>query len=140
MENERLEKSCGCIILNEGRALLVQSAKGKHWSFPKGHMETGEDEKATARREVLEETGLKVEICGDFRTTSHYLTKKRIPKEVVYFLARPCHSHVRLQREELQDYSWLPPAEAEKRLTYARDARALSEALRYYDGLKESNR
>lgn len=135
MRPEKLEKSCGCIILRERpqrrEVLLVQSAKGRHWSFPKGHMESGEDEHATARREVLEETGLAVDIRDGFRATSHYLTRHRIPKEVVYFLASAPDTRVTIQKEEIATYAWLPISSAMRRLTYARDMQVLREAVEY---------
>lgn len=135
MASERLEKSCGCIIVRENRGereiLLIQSAKGRHWSFPKGHMEGDEDEFATARREVREETGLRVDIRRDFRATSHYLTKKTIPKEVVYYLASTPDDDVHLQLEEVSAYTWLTAPAALEKLTYPRDVRVLEEALEH---------
>lgn len=38
--------------------LLIQDSKGR-WTIPKGHIESGETAKVTARREIEEETGLK---------------------------------------------------------------------------------
>ena len=37
--------------------LLIQDAKDR-WTIPKGHVEPGEEPKATAQREIQEETGL----------------------------------------------------------------------------------
>ena len=37
--------------------LLIQDAKNR-WTIPKGHVEPGEEPKATAEREIKEETGL----------------------------------------------------------------------------------
>jgi len=51
------EKSCGCIIINNGKVLLVKQTKG-HWGFPKGHVEANETEEETAIREVKEELGI----------------------------------------------------------------------------------
>ena len=43
MEERKKEKSCGCIIIENDKVLLIQQVKG-HWGFPKGHMEKGETE------------------------------------------------------------------------------------------------
>ncbi len=39
---------------------MVQHKAGKHWAFPKGHMEPNELPLETAARELQEETGLQV--------------------------------------------------------------------------------
>lgn len=59
----------GVIVTSESRLLLVRRAndpeRGK-WSVPAGFVDAGEDPAAAAVREVLEETGLTVEITGLF--------------------------------------------------------------------------
>lgn len=42
---------------NELQILLIQDAKNR-WTIPKGHVEPNEEPKATAEREIREETGL----------------------------------------------------------------------------------
>ncbi|MCF8569589.1 NUDIX domain-containing protein [Gordonia sp. HY002] len=63
----RVLAASAVIVDDVGRVLLVQRGhepeKG-HWSVPGGHVEDGETFAEAARREVLEETGLHVEI-GD---------------------------------------------------------------------------
>lgn len=49
----------GCICVNsQGEVLLVHGRQSKKWSFPKGHVEAGEDGLTCAKREMLEETGI----------------------------------------------------------------------------------
>ena len=58
------EYSAGVIVFKRDRGklkyLVIKSFTGVH-GFPKGHIEAGESEKEAAIREVLEETGLRLE-------------------------------------------------------------------------------
>ena len=55
----------GVFVVTDGRLLLVQRimnpGRGK-WSLPAGFVDQGEDPRAVARRETLEETGLEVAV------------------------------------------------------------------------------
>jgi ADP-ribose pyrophosphatase YjhB (NUDIX family) len=57
--------AAGCIIVIGGRLLLVkrryQPYQGR-WCLPAGFMEYGESPQHCARREILEETGLKIKL------------------------------------------------------------------------------
>lgn len=57
-------KKAGAIIINrELKAIaLVWRPREKDWTFPKGHIEEGENETEAMTREVMEETGMLVEI------------------------------------------------------------------------------
>jgi 8-oxo-dGTP diphosphatase len=57
----------GAIVLHEGRVLLVKRGRAPGlglWSVPGGLVDRGESTVEAARREVEEETGLKVRIAG----------------------------------------------------------------------------
>ena len=54
------EKSCGAVVFRrekDGLVFLVETMTLGHISLPKGHVEDGETEEETARREIREETG-----------------------------------------------------------------------------------
>jgi 8-oxo-dGTP diphosphatase len=60
---------CGAsaAIFRDGAVLLIERAKGALvglWSLPGGHIEAGETARATAVREVREETDVEVDIHG----------------------------------------------------------------------------
>ena len=134
------EKSCGAVVFREENGvrlyLLLHYAEG-HWDLPKGHVEKGESEEQTARREIMEETGItQLEFLPSFRRTIAYTFKRKgksVPKEVVFFLARTDEGGVKLSSEHL-DYAWLPIDEAEKKATY-RNAKSL---LRSAEGFLSS--
>lgn len=75
----RKEKSCGCIVIDDDKVLLVKQNDG-HTAFPKGHIEKGETEEECAIRETFEETGLKVKILNGYRYTQTYFVKKDVLK------------------------------------------------------------
>ena len=126
------EKSCGAIIFfknkSSTRILLVKNNNGRYWSFPKGHIEIGETEEQTAVREIKEETGLDVEIMDGFRETSDYCPFGRIRKKVVFFLAQAFTDNVRVQEEEIAEYTWVDLQQARKLCTYDNDLRIISKA------------
>ena len=73
------EKSCGAIIYNNNKEVLIVKHNAGHWDFPKGHMEYQEDEFQTAIREVKEETNLDVELFKEY--TNAYLIGKKKKKK-----------------------------------------------------------
>jgi len=131
------ERSCGAIvfrdIMGERRFLLIKNKRSTNWGFPKGHMEKGENEKMTARREVLEETGIHIDILDGFRYKSEYTIQGRIEKSVALFLATTKDVKTVIQPEEIEDYVWLDFDKAIKRLRYANDKDILYRAKRFID-------
>ena len=53
--------------VDKRKIALLYRGKEKDWSFPKGHIEAGENLKETMIREVQEETGLKVDILQELQ-------------------------------------------------------------------------
>jgi 8-oxo-dGTP diphosphatase len=64
----------GVIVDDEGRALIIQRRDNGHWEPPGGILEHGETIEDGLRREVYEETGLKVE---PLRLTGIYQNMER---------------------------------------------------------------
>lgn len=127
------EKSCGAVIYYKNRQnsinlLLVKNNNGRYWSFPKGHIEQGETEEETAKREIKEETGLDVEICGNFREISEYCPFGKIRKRVVFFLARAFTDNVVIQEAEIDSYIWVDIQQARKLCSYDNDLRIIDKA------------
>lgn len=111
------EKSCGCIIIEDGKVLLVKQTQG-HWGFPKGHVEENETEVETAIREVKEETNIDVEVEENKRYTMEYITNKGKSKEVVYFIAKQIGGEIKKQESEINEIEWITFNEAFKVITH----------------------
>ena len=140
-----MEKSCGVVLFNEQKVLLLQYATGQkegewdlqgHWDFPKGHVDKGETEIETATRELEEETGIKnIILLDNFRKTINYKIHKRdrkISKEVVFFIATTVETEINLSHEHV-DYRWFDFTSALKQLTYDNARSVLSEAIFFYE-------
>lgn len=130
------EKSCGGLIYRErdGKTelLLLKHLYGTHWSFPKGHMESGETEMMTALREIKEETGLRVFLRDGFRETVEYSPKPNVKKQVVYFIGFTLNeSTLHPQEEEVSELQWFEIHEAYEAVTFRNDKNLISRAIKY---------
>lgn len=129
------ERSCGAIVFrkinDEYRYLIIKNKRSAHWSFPKGHVEIGETDEQTAMREVLEESGLHIEIIPGFMATSDYLIQGRVEKQVNIYTARTTDINTKIQESEIEDYSWLTFESAIKRLKFENDRKILSDARNF---------
>ena len=111
------EKSCGCVVFDEGKVLMIQHNEG-HWDFPKGHVEGNETEVQTAIREVKEETNIDVIVKPQYRYTTEYSPKEGVLKEVVYFMANKKSDNCIPQESEIQKVEWVEIGEAVDRITF----------------------
>ena len=128
------EKSCGAVVYrlqgDEIEILTEYMVKG-HTSIPKGHVEKKETEEETARREIREETGLKVDLDMNFRHTVTYSPKPDVSKDVVFFVARAKGGKLKEQKSEVVRAVFLPQAEAEEAMTYETDRETIRLACEY---------
>ena len=127
------EKSCGALVVRrEGDQyyiLMIRHKAGGHRSFPKGHMEQGETEYATALREVMEETSSRIAIVSDFRSTVTYSPSPGVMKEVVYFLAFTTEQSIQPREGEIAEVEWVPIEQAESCLTHENDKTVFRAAM-----------
>lgn len=102
-----MEKSCGCIVINDGK-VLIEKQVGGFYGFPKGHIEKNESEEECAYRETLEEVGVKCDIDSNLRFKVNYLVHNNIPKEVIYFIGYLVgSSDIHIQEEEVEEAFWI---------------------------------
>ena len=131
------EYSAGAVIYRqrengELEYLIVQSIINKNWGFPKGHIEGWETAQSAAKREVLEEVGLKPKFDFNFVEKTAYKLTDNKSKEVTYFLAKYItNQEVKVQPEEIIDYQWVTLLEAEQYLTVHGKLDILKSAAEY---------
>lgn len=122
------EKSAGAVIFRRdeqtGKILyliLHYHFKGDYWDFPRGKIERGETEEATAKREIKEETGLtEIKLVEGFREVTHWFYRWKgqdIYKEAVYFVAEALSGKVKISHEHLE-FIWADYETAMETLTY----------------------
>ena len=132
------EKSCGAVVFRKKGAnppdvLLIRHRYGGHWSFPKGHVEDGENEVQTALREVKEETGLSIKLSEGFRECVEYYPKPNVKKLVVYFLGYAEDDHVCKQDEEVSETKWLGLDDALNAVTFRNDKNLITAAKNFLE-------
>ncbi len=133
-----IPKACGFIVVrpvDEGWAyLLLTSRKWAEPGFPKGHVDEGESELETARRETEEEAGLvDLEPARGFRAEIRYPVErkgKRYEKASVYYLAKVDDAELRLSDEHTEG-GWHSLAEANALLPHDNTRGVLREAALY---------
>jgi bis(5'-nucleosidyl)-tetraphosphatase len=130
------ERSAGAVLFSLDNTVgkieyLLLNYTAGHWDFPKGNIETGENEIYTARREIQEETGIDdVEFFKDFKNKTQYYYRRDerlIQKEVIYFIARTNTKKVKLSHEH-NGYSWGAYEKTLSLLTYKNAKKILIEA------------
>jgi 8-oxo-dGTP pyrophosphatase MutT (NUDIX family) len=101
------------------------------WEMVHGHIEPGETPADAARREVREETGVEPEQFYNLSRVE--LFYQHGPDEVamvpVFVAFLPVGAEVRLSHEHTAA-RWCAPVEARERCAWAREARALDDAIR----------
>ena len=123
------EKSCGAVIFDHDKVLLIKQSNGD-WGFPKGHVEGDETELETSIREVKEETNIDIEVFIDKKYTISYEISESILKEVVYFAAKPLTNELLIQPNEILDAKWLDFNSAIKTITHDRVRNVLKSSIK----------
>lgn len=151
------EKSVGAVIFrkkdNNIFYLLLDYGKMKkgsdhYWNFVKGHVEKGETEEETMRRETLEETGISdLRIISGFSDKNRYVyrafgkerekrkksgQKNIVAKKSTHFLAETKLENIKLSDEHI-DFAWLPFEEATQKLTYKSSQKTLEKAKTFLE-------
>ncbi len=97
-------------VLHEGKLLLTRRKDFDVWCLPGGMTDGGEPLAETARREILEETGLHIALTGLIGIYSKLNWLDR-GVHVYLFAARPVGGTLRSQPEEVLESRFFAPAE-----------------------------
>lgn len=120
------EVSSGIIIYRktpDGPRFLLLYHGRNHWSFPKGHIEAGEQSFKAALREVEEETGLRsrdLKLKDFFKIRDRFFLwrdGKKVFKIVTLYLAETANPKIVISHEH-QGYGWFLYKEALKVAKY----------------------
>ncbi|MFA5029589.1 MAG: NUDIX domain-containing protein [Patescibacteria group bacterium] len=134
------EKSAGVIVFRlhpkEGLQYLVLYHRGSYWNFPKGKLDAGESEEQGAKRELVEETGIKdIKLIDGWRAQTDFFFKEArsgkaqlIKKDFILFLAKlPLQAELKISGEH-NGYAWLNLKTANKYLRFKNLKGILAEA------------
>lgn len=104
------------VVVDDSRVLLLERADTGDWGLPGGLMEPGESFEETARREVLEETGLRLDrltLLGLFSGKEYYYRYPHgdeVFNVTAAFVARvPGTVEITPGLAEVRTAKWFPP-------------------------------
>ena len=127
----KYEKSCGAIVFRRDTCwniLLVRHLKGRHVSFPKGHVEPGETLLQAASRETREETGIEAALLENCPLPVPS-AREDDRRTVWFYPARYLAGDLCAQKSEVSEAGWIKISDAAKRITFAPDRAAFLKAL-----------
>ena len=126
------EKPCGAVVYNPKKhSFLIIKMLNGNWGFPKGHTEDQETDIQTAIREVMEETGINIEILDGFKKSIKYIPFPEVLKEVIFFIGITEEEKVTIDKDEIEDYMWCSYEEALKMITYKPQRDVMESSLQF---------
>lgn len=124
-------RTAGGVVVNAATGkILVVSQNGDSWSLPKGHLDPGEDDVTTARREIAEESGVTdltlVRPLGEYErhAIAHGGKGEQTDemKTVVMFLFLTSQDELRPIDPKNPEARWVGRDDVAGMLTHAKDA------------------
>jgi 8-oxo-dGTP pyrophosphatase MutT (NUDIX family) len=120
----------GVLFAPDGDVLVVQRTSDEGWELPGGRLGAGEDADEGVKREIVEETGLDIDLGKPVHAIA-WRNDDDNGRFGVYYYATVAERSVSLSHEHVE-YEWLPPRRAERRLS-GPQGDAVSNALEVHD-------
>ena len=106
--------------------ILKRKLHWKGWEFPKGGIRFYETRKMAIRREIKEETGLKIlnvkkfDISGKYEYNKNYSDRRKFKGQIYekVYAVEVKKGKVKLDKREHSDFSWLDFPDAVKKLKW----------------------
>ena len=114
-------RAAGCVVVRDGRVLLIHRERYDDWSLPKGKLDPGESWEDAALREVAEETGVRGEL-------GEYLGETSYGGKVVRWWVMRTEVDA-APSNEVDAVEWATLDEARARLSYRRDRELVERVL-----------
>ena len=123
------------VVRKDGKILVLKRSgsdfrRPECWDFPGGNFEQGEDVMESARREVMEETSLKI---GDLKPI--YVESARLKNQngadviALCYVTKKFEGEIKLSYEHME-YRWVKPEEFLEKFETGDDRGFLKNALR----------
>jgi 8-oxo-dGTP pyrophosphatase MutT (NUDIX family) len=121
-------RSAGGVVTNDEGEVLVVSQRGTSWSLPKGHIDSGEEALAAARREIYEESGIhELELVRELGTYERYKIgvdggdDRSELKAITMFLFRTKEKSLRPVDPDNPEARWVEKGKVAPLLTHEKD-------------------
>jgi len=131
--SSKFRRSVFLVVRNNNKYLLLKrKLHWKGWEFPKGGVEKGENLIQAVRRELKEETGLKIKKIVKFNLSGKYKYNKKYEDRQGLsgqtwrlFLVEVYPGKIKIDKREHSGFKWLDFKQAEKKLSWDNQKRCL---------------
>lgn len=121
-------RCAGGVVINPDGLVLVVNQNGNSWSFPKGHIDDGEDALVAAQREIYEESGVnELRYMADLGSYERYRTALNGGddmsefKTITMFLFTTPQTELKPRDPMNPEARWVPKEQVADLLTHQKD-------------------
>jgi ADP-ribose pyrophosphatase YjhB (NUDIX family) len=129
---ERVNVAGGVILNGNDEVLLVYNRMTDSWTYPKGHVNENEDFLETAKREIVEEAGLRdLKLVCEFPVYERATRQKKNKVKVMHmFLFMSQNEEAQSNTNDITNIKWVPIDEVVDYFSYP-------EEVDFFNGIKD---